>query len=183
MTRGLRIPYSQAEMQWLETNHRMVISDYHRAFCAAFGRADVTAPHLHWLRKRRGWKVGRGKIGTEYVKDGYLMRKIHDGLPKHSRWRYVHLLNWEERHGPIPEGMTLKCRSNRANTDPSNWELVPRGVLLRLNGRSGRNYDAAPAELKPTIMAVTRLEHGLSERRKQLNTSRRPGDSEGAARA
>ena len=179
--RGLPIQYSQAEMRWLETNHRMAISKYYRAFCAEFGRADVTARHLHWLRKRRGWKVGRGKIGTEYVKDGYTLRKIHNGPPMHSRWRAVHVLNWEERHGPIAEGMVLKCRDDRANTDPSNWELVPRGVLLRLNGRSGRNYDAAPAELKPTIMAVTKLEYGISERRKQLHTSRRPEDSDARA--
>jgi hypothetical protein len=179
--RGLPIRYSQAEMQWLETNHRMVISDYHRAFCAAFGRADVTARHLHCLRKRRGWKVGRGKIGAEYGKVGYTMRKIHVGLPVHSRWRYVHVLNWEERHGPIPQGMVLKCKGDKGNTDPSNWELVPRGLLSRLNGRGSRNYDLAPAELKPTIMAVAKLEHGISERRKQLNTSRRPEDSDARA--
>jgi hypothetical protein len=281
-----RIPYSAAEMQWLADNKMMVISDYHQAFCAAFGRSDVTAAHLHGLRKRLGWKVGRahgrlagrrrlfspaevqwlrenctlppvaylrdfraafsrdditsaqiktlrkaqgwktgrtgryekgavpsnkGKkmpfnensartqfkkggrtgvaaeiykpIGTECVRDGYLVRKIHDGLPMQSRWRAVHLLNWEDLHGSIPDGMVLKCKGDKANSDPSNWELVPRGVLPRLNGKSGRDYDRAPAELKPTIMAVAKLEHGLSERRKQQNTSRRPKDSDEAAHA
>ena len=57
MTRS-RIPYSPAEMRWLEENRLMVIGDYHRAFVEAFGRADVTAAHLHGLRKRKGWKVG-----------------------------------------------------------------------------------------------------------------------------
>jgi hypothetical protein len=46
-------------MQWLADNRTMVISDYHQAFRAEFGRADVTAAHLHGLRKRLGWKVGR----------------------------------------------------------------------------------------------------------------------------
>jgi hypothetical protein len=46
-------------MAWLEANRSMVISDYHTAFIATFQRDDVTAAHLHGLRKRKGWKVGR----------------------------------------------------------------------------------------------------------------------------
>lgn len=62
--KGARIPYAADEMAWLEANRTMVISDYHRAFVAAFGRQDVTAAHLHGLRKRKGWKVGRAKGRT-----------------------------------------------------------------------------------------------------------------------
>lgn len=58
------IPYSDAEMAWLKANRTMVISDYHAAFVAAFGREDVTAANLHGLRKRLGWKVGRAKGRT-----------------------------------------------------------------------------------------------------------------------
>jgi len=72
MTRAARIPYSPAEMRWLEENRLMVIGDYHRAFVAAFGRADVTAAHLHGLRKRKGWKVGpelaRGRMLGRHTK-------------------------------------------------------------------------------------------------------------------
>jgi hypothetical protein len=48
---------------------------------------------------------------------------------------------------------------NKQNTDPSNWELIPRALLPRLGGRFGRDYDNAPDALKPTIMAVAKLEH------------------------
>ena len=61
---GRRISYSAEEMAWLEANRSLVISDYHRGFSDAFGRIDVTAAHLHGLRKRRGWKVGRAKGRT-----------------------------------------------------------------------------------------------------------------------
>lgn len=100
-------------------------------------------------------------IGTERLsKDGYRERKIHDGLPLQSRWRSVHLIEWEAINGPMPKGMALKClNGDRLNTDPSNWELIPRALLPRLNGRFGRGYDEAPAELKPTILAVAKLEH------------------------
>lgn len=57
--KGRSIPYSQAELAWLEENRTLVISDYASQFRAKFGRDDVTAGHLHALRKRKGWKTGR----------------------------------------------------------------------------------------------------------------------------
>jgi hypothetical protein len=274
MTRCRRILYSQAEMQWLENNRTMVISDYHRAFCAAFGRSDVTAAHLHGLRKRLGWKVGRtagrfvgrhllfSAAEIEWLRDN-CTKEIDDyhrtfcaafsrndvsaaqiyALRKRQRWgtgrtgrfakgsapankgkpapyhpnsartrfkkgqlphntkfaghervashgyveisvketnphtgferRYVlkHRWLWEKLNGPVPAGMVLKCKGDVLNTDPSNWELVPRGLLPRLNGRSGRGYDDAPDDLKLTIMAVAKLEHRLREKRRQSETT------------
>jgi hypothetical protein len=104
-------------------------------------------------------------IGTERLsKDGYLERKINDDMPLQARWRAVHLVRWEAIHGPLPKGMALKSLDgNRQNTDPLNWTLVPRGLLPRLHGKSGRDYDHAPAELKPTIFALARLEHAVRE--------------------
>ncbi len=121
---------------------------------------------------RSGFAVRLYKpIGTERLsKSGYLERKIHDGMPLQSRWRAVHLLNWEAIHGPLPKGMALKClNSDRTNTDPANWEAVPRALLPRLNGgrhKTAVAYDAAPAELKPTILVVARLDHQARVARK-----------------
>ena len=111
-------------------------------------------------------------IGTERLSpDGYLERKIHDGMPLRSRWRAVHLINWEVANGPLPKGMALKCLdSNRANTDVENWELIPRAIIPRLNGGPRKTtlaYDEASAELKPTILAVARLEHRARTVRKR----------------
>ena len=212
--KGHYIRYSAAEMEWLEANRLMVISDYHRAFISAFCRTDVKASHLHALRKRKGWKTGRTgcfepgqeppnkgikchagfggnhpnelkthfkkgerrgvavrlykPIGTERIaKDGYIERKIHDGLPLQSRWRAVQLIRWEEINGPVPKGHALKCLDgNRQNTSPSNWELVSRSLLPRLNGGRHKKriaFDEAPSELKPTIMALAKLEQRIHE--------------------
>lgn len=110
-------------------------------------------------------------IGTERIsKGGYRERKIHDGLPLHSRWRAVHLIEWEAVNGPLPEGYALKCLGDKQDTDPTNWEAVPRALLPRLAGGNRHNrklaFDDAPAELKPAVLAVAKLEHAARERRK-----------------
>lgn len=136
---------------------------------------------------QKGNRTGRANenyqpIGTERVtEDGYRERKIHDRLPMQSRWQLVQRLEWEAAHGPVPAGYALKCLDgNKLNCDPSNWSLVSRGVLARLNGGRHKKrlaFDAAPAELKPTVMALAKLEQGLHEiSRPKRNTEVRPGE-------
>ena len=57
--KGQPIPYSAAEMAWLEEHRLLPIADYHAAFQAAFPRPDVSAANLHSLRKRKGWRTRR----------------------------------------------------------------------------------------------------------------------------
>lgn len=108
-------------------------------------------------------------VGHERVtKDGYIEIKVA-GTNPYTGYQRRHVLKhkwlWEQANGPVPRGMALKCiNSDRQNTDPSNWELVPRGLLVRLT--LGRDYDHAPDELKPTIMAVAKIEHAVAERRR-----------------
>lgn len=109
---------------------------------------------------RNGMALVRHKpIGTERMsKDGYLERKIHDGMPLQSRWRAVHLIRWEEINGPIPSGHCLKCLDgDRKNTDPANWTLLSRSALPHLGARYGFDYDSAPDELKPSILAIAKV--------------------------
>lgn len=124
-----------------------------------------------WFRK--GTRQGAAThlyqpIGTERVtRDGYRERKINDDQPMRKRWRAVHLIEWEAVNGPLPVGYALKCLDgDRTNTAPSNWVCIPRALLPRLNGVYGRGYDTAPAELKPAILAVAKLEHAAREARK-----------------
>lgn len=121
---------------------------------------------------RRGVAVKLYKpIGSERLsKEGYVERKIHDGLPLQSRWRAVHLIRWEEVNGKLPKGMCLKCLDgNRQNTDPDNWVAIPRGALPFLNGHRGHNYDETPDELKPSVLALARVKHAKSGAMKRKN--------------
>ncbi|MBN9459005.1 MAG: HNH endonuclease [Bosea sp.] len=269
------IPYSDEEMAWLEATRMMVISDYHSGFVTAFDRPDVRMEHLHALRKRKGWKVGRaggryagrlrlfnaeevawlranatlpheeyyrgfraafgredvspaqvraarkrqrwktGRTGrfekgqaprnkgkrcapgtgglhpnavrTHFKKgqrphtyrgpgherideqDGYVILIVEERNPwtgAATRQVHKHRWLWEKANGPLPEGFVLKCLDgDKTNTDPSNWEAVPRAVLARLNGGRHKTFlafDDAPAELKPTLLARAKLQHKLS---------------------
>lgn len=205
--KGRRLKYTGAEIAWLHENSTMEVNAWCAAFRAEFGREDVTPAKLHSLRKREGWKTGRtgqfdkgavpwskGKklpfnpnsAATQFKKglmphnyrgpghdsigdDGYVWIVTDQRNPwtGASTWRiHKHRYLWEQANGPILDGMVLKCLGDKTNCDPSNWELVPLGLLPRLNGKSNRNYDRAPAELKPTIMAVAKLEHAVAAYRK-----------------
>jgi hypothetical protein len=102
--------------------------------------------------------------------DGYIEMKVpltdpYTGFP--TRYMHKHRYLWEQENGLLPKGMALKCLDgNRRNCDPSNWKAIPRGLLPRLNGKTGRNYDTAPDEVKPTILAIAQLEQALSDARK-----------------
>jgi hypothetical protein len=132
--------------------------------------------------RRPGWAPGRMResqftkgqagwnwkpIGSTRVVDGYEYTKVsdHRKVVCTVNWKMTHVLRWEAVNGPVPEGHALKCLDgNRLNTDPSNWECVPRGLLALLNGGPHRKrlaYDAAPAELKPIVMTRAKLAHAM----------------------
>ncbi|MDO6503117.1 HNH endonuclease, partial [Shimia thalassica] len=69
---------------------------------------------------------------------------------------------------PLPTGMCLKALDgDKTNTDPSNWKMIPRALLPRLNGRFGRDYENAAPEVKPLILATAHLEHAAREAKKR----------------
>ena len=125
---------------------------------------------------RTQFKTGQRPHNTKYAgherphEDGYVYISVEETNPRTGfERRYVlkHRWVWEKQHGAVPDGMVLKCKGDKTNCDPSNWELVARGMVPRLSGRFGRGYDKAPAEFKPTIMAISKLEHRLREKRRQ----------------
>lgn len=124
-------------------------------------------PNAQKTQFQKGARTGRANllykpIGAERLtRDGYLERKIHDGLPMQSRWRAVHLVEWEAVNGPLPAGHCLKCLDgDKTNTAPANWELVSRGALARLNGGPHKRhlaYDEASPEVRPALIAIAKV--------------------------
>ena len=88
-------------------------------------------------------------VGTEVLDpDGYLKRKVSDDRTRPSRfnWRFVHVLTWEAKHGPIPRGFAVAFKNgNKADLRDDNLELVSRQELMRRN--SVHNLPPALAEV------------------------------------
>jgi hypothetical protein len=134
------------------------------------GRKGYVAPGSEkgWFSKGRAPHNAR-PIGYETVNSyGYVLICVHrpnpfrPDQPTHMAFKHREL--WEAQNGPMPKGHALKCLDgNKLNCDPANWEAIPKGLLPRLNGKSRRDYDHAPAEVKPTIMAVAKLEHAAQQ--------------------
>ncbi|MDX0009176.1 HNH endonuclease [Sinorhizobium meliloti] len=127
----------------------------------------------HPNARKTQFKKGQLPHNTNYIghervsKDGYVEVSIDETNP-HTGFerRYVlkHVHEWEKANGPIPEGHCLKCLdSNRLNTEPSNWALIPRALLPHLGGRFGMDYDGAEPEVKPVIMSVAKLKHAVKQ--------------------
>jgi hypothetical protein len=134
-------------------------------FVKKFGRPKMTIDCLEGICKRHGIKTRRYRadkelwVGAKYLStSGYVYVRIGERSQFEGRnWAPEHKLLWEQKNGAVPKGYKLKCLDgNRLNTDPSNWECVPNAMLGRLHAR---NFENAPAILKPTILAVARLEH------------------------
>jgi hypothetical protein len=121
-------------------------------------------------------------IGYETVnRDGYVLICVNRPNPfrphQKTHMAFKHKEMWEAAHGPVPKGHALKCLDgNKANCAPGNWEAIPKGLLPRLNGKSGRDYDTAPAEVKPTILAVAKLEHAAKAAMKAMGELREAGN-------
>ena len=119
---------------------------------------------------KKGHRSGRSAalykpIGTERLsKEGYLERKVNDGMPMQNRWRAVHVIQWEAAHGPVPKGYVVAFRDgDKKNAALENLELVSRRELMRRNS-SNTIYPKEVAQLVQLRGAITR----------QLNRRRKP---------
>lgn len=103
----------------------------------------------------------RKPIGTERIcpKDGFVQIKVaetdpYTGFPTRYKHKHVHV--WEQEHGPVPKGHVVAfIDGDKLNCEPENLMLLTRKELLCLNLH---NYKDAPAELKPSVLALAKLE-------------------------
>lgn len=126
-------------------------------------------PHnTHYLGHERVSKEGYVEVSVDEVNP-------HTGYARRYVLKHRHL--WEKKNGKLPKGMCLKSKDgNRQNTDPDNWEPIPRSMLPFLNGGKGGsyNYDAVPEELKPTVMALAKVKHAKGKAAKRTKREAKP---------
>jgi hypothetical protein len=106
-------------------------------------------------------------IGTTRItKDGYLQRKVNDGMPLQQRWKAVHALMWEAANGPVPPGHVVVFREGRKTIVESEitldrLELVSRAELMRRN-----TVHRLPPELREVIQLTGALKRKIKSRSK-----------------
>lgn len=124
------------------------------------GMKGWTAPGTEATRFKKGNRPHTWvPIGTEQIRDGYLWRKITDGHGRHD-WRQVHVLLWEQHHGPVPPGLILVFKDrNRQHIALDNLELIDRAELCRRN-----TIHRYPPELKEVIRLQKKLERAIRKR-------------------
>lgn len=129
----------------------------------------------HPNARRTQFRKGQEPHNTRYLghervsKDGYVEISVDQPNPHtgyHRRYVLKHKWLWEQANGPVPAGHALKCLDgDKLNTDPSNWEPIPRAMLPRLAGGNRYHrklaYDQAAPEVRPAIMAVAKLQHAV----------------------
>lgn len=145
--------------------------------------ADKTNPgrfapgHASWNKGNKGYQAGgrsaetRFKpgnrsgvaaekwqpVGTERVtRDGYLQRKVNDDLPLHKRWKFLHVIAWEDANGPIPDGHVLVfVNGDKTDIRLDNLECISRRQLMLRN-----TVHNLPSEL----VEVVRLKSAITKR-------------------
>lgn len=114
--------------------------------------------------------VGSERIDT----DGYTLIKIDKTNPNtgyRGLWVFKHRYLWEQRHGKIPEDMTLIFKDgNPGNLNLNNLELVTRVELAALN--RVYKYRSMPEELKFVVLTAAKLTARVWELNEELKEER-----------
>jgi hypothetical protein len=130
------------------------------------GTKGLTGPNRTSFKKGNV-PPNRKPLGSERIdsKDGYTLLKVaeldpYTGYPTRFKLKHVHI--WEKINGPVPDGMCLAFRDgNKENCVIENLMPVSRTELLLLNQHG---YRETPAELKPSIFAIAKLEAKIKKR-------------------
>lgn len=101
-------------------------------------------------------------VGSERItRNGYVERKIAEP----NVWRALHVLKWEETHGPLPEGYVLifKDRDKR-HIELDNLLPVTKGELAIMNHRG---WCCENPEATETALCAARYINTVSRRKKE----------------
>lgn len=103
-------------------------------------------------------------IGTERIsKDGYLQRKVNDDFPLQRRWKSVHVILWEQAHGPVPPKHHVSFKDgDKRNITLENLELVSFAEMCRRN-----SVHRLPPEIKEVTMLRGTIRQVITKRRKK----------------
>lgn len=107
--------------------------------------------------------------------DGYIDMRI-SFEPGAKGWRGLHLILWEDAHGPIPPGHCVVFKNrDKLDVELDNLELITRANNMRRN-----TIHNLPAPLKSAIQVLGQLKRRVNERsgkQQPRQDSRGPSDT------
>lgn len=167
---------------------------------AGFGHPNTIAsrikpgatPANKGKRRPRGWAPGRmattqfrpgtrpynwQPVGSLRVDaQGYTWRKVRDGaVPARHNWRMLHVLMWEDVHGPVPKGWIVVFRNgDRHDLRLDNLEMIHR----RDNARRNCMYTRMPPELARLAQMKGALTRRINRLNRQIETTETTGNED-----
>lgn len=101
--------------------------------------------------------------------NGFLEIKVPEVDPysgASTRWKRKQVYLWEQEYGPVPDGHVVMFKDgDPMKCEIDNLALVTRAEFLRLNKN---RYKHQPEELKPVVFAVSKLQAGISAKKKEI---------------
>lgn len=182
--------YTDEQIEWLRDNRCQKSKDMAVKFNALFGtnispgalkgaclrRGILSGADGRFMKMNRPWNRGlKGVNGTSSTtwrkgnrphnhrplgserlsKDGYIEVKTAEPRTWTTKSRVI----WERENGPLPDGYAvIFLDGNARNFEPSNLYAVKRRELLQLNRNK---YSQAHSKLKPSVLALSKLESAL----------------------
>lgn len=167
--------YTKAQQLGLKKSDAFYQSDASHRLKGQVGAGTRFKPgHATWNKGMKGLDIGgketRFKPGTlngrardqvkpigfeRLSKEGYLQRKVNNELPFNRRWKFVHVILWEESNGPVPAGHMLAfINGDRTDIRLDNLQLITRREMMQRN--TYHQYGKQIATLVQLKGAVTR---------------------------
>ena len=98
-------------------------------------------------------------IGFERQHQGFLLRKVSSTGDRKKDWRRVDVIEWEQIHGPVPEGMTLFRVDRRKPRSPEN---------LMLKSLKDHPLTSFTANCSPEMRTILGLKSNISQQMNKL---------------
>lgn len=119
---------TQTELRpWTANEDECIKSSLNKSVAQVAELLGRTKAAVYMRQLRLGIKRGKSRghlpIGAETFKRGKLVRKIAKTGVQRLDWKRVDIIKWEEKNGPVPEGMMLVKKRGMPRT-VENLDLV-----------------------------------------------------------
>lgn len=153
--------------------------------------------HVPFNKGIKGWQSGGRSVETQFKKGGFpvnrdpdyyvpgALRVNSDGYidmrvsfePGARGWRGLHLVLWEDAHGPVPKGHCLRFKDgDKLNVEIDNLVLISRADNCRRN-----SIHNLPAPLRDTIQLLGQLKRRINEKQNRGSAQSPVRDARGSA--